>query len=484
MQFIFKGEIRMASVVCMECKTVFSEYSDKCVKCGCPTDYLKTKKENILKELKERDSSKVTYLKECLNHNKEKLNILRKKENDVIGNIEQLLKVEEEELEKALENTENEIVYYKKQLEKYNEDIQKRLNTEIKVREGIDEKIKKCSVFKFKEKELLKDELEKQRGVIRNILDEINSKREENRIKEIISKLYLKKEELSENYFCKEDIFFQNGLAELVRDVEIIFAEYNWAHEFKNKHWENVIEQTSVVNAVEKLLTEGVTYYSYGFPAEVVEEEVCLIISKLAAATKEEILTSSLFLSHMEPEKREIVFWKLKKNHSIAIIENNLDDTEYYYVLSNTEKMHLTEAENERMTLSQKKLERERQIHDEINKLTKAALESSKRSKKDSSITSIELQYIKNLTQKVEELADELKKIEQDDFSSSIKTIDVNKELDLATMQVALELSNAKPKPKDASVIGRAVAGAAVAGPVGAVVGAVSAVDKNIRNKE
>ena len=97
----------MASVVCMECKTVFSEYSDKCVKCGCPTDYLKTKKENILKELKERDSSKVTYLKECQNQNKEKLNILRKKENDVIGNIEQLLKVDEEELEKALENTEN-----------------------------------------------------------------------------------------------------------------------------------------------------------------------------------------------------------------------------------------------------------------------------------------------------------------------------------------------------------------------------------------
>lgn len=42
---------------------------------------------------------------------------------------------------------------------------------------------------------------------------------------------------------------------------------------------------------------------------------------------------------------------------------------------------------------------------------------------------------------------------------------------------------NAKSQ-KDASVIGRGVAGGLVAGPVGAVVGALSAVDKNNRNRK
>lgn len=39
-------------------------------------------------------------------------------------------------------------------------------------------------------------------------------------------------------------------------------------------------------------------------------------------------------------------------------------------------------------------------------------------------------------------------------------------------------------QPKDASVIGRGVVGGIAAGPVGAVVGALSAVDKNNRNKK
>lgn len=42
-----------------------------------------------------------------------------------------------------------------------------------------------------------------------------------------------------------------------------------------------------------------------------------------------------------------------------------------------------------------------------------------------------------------------------------------------------------QPKPKkDASVVGRAVAGGIIAGPAGAVVGALSAVDKNNKNKQ
>ena len=41
-----------------------------------------------------------------------------------------------------------------------------------------------------------------------------------------------------------------------------------------------------------------------------------------------------------------------------------------------------------------------------------------------------------------------------------------------------------KTNKKDASVVGRAVVGGVVAGPAGAVVGALSAVDKNNRNKD
>ena len=41
---------------------------------------------------------------------------------------------------------------------------------------------------------------------------------------------------------------------------------------------------------------------------------------------------------------------------------------------------------------------------------------------------------------------------------------------------------NPSAQPKDASVVGRAVAGAVVAGPTGAIVGAASAIDKKIKN--
>ena len=41
-----------------------------------------------------------------------------------------------------------------------------------------------------------------------------------------------------------------------------------------------------------------------------------------------------------------------------------------------------------------------------------------------------------------------------------------------------------KKDAKDASVIGRAVVGGIVAGPAGAVVGALSAVDKNNKNNQ
>ena len=61
----------------------------------------------------------------------------------------------------------------------------------------------------------------------------------------------------------------------------------------------------------------------------------------------------------------------------------------------------------------------------------------------------------------------------------------------VALTAVASEYSKTHNEPvkkekedKDASVIGRAVAGAVIAGPTGAVVGALSAVDKNNRKKK
>ena len=41
-----------------------------------------------------------------------------------------------------------------------------------------------------------------------------------------------------------------------------------------------------------------------------------------------------------------------------------------------------------------------------------------------------------------------------------------------------------QPKKKDASVIGRGIVGGIVAGPAGAIVGALSAIDKNRKNNK
>ena len=54
----------------------------------------------------------------------------------------------------------------------------------------------------------------------------------------------------------------------------------------------------------------------------------------------------------------------------------------------------------------------------------------------------------------------------------------------LNTFVESLKIPVNELPPKDASVVGRAVAGGIIAGPAGAVVGALSAVDKNNKNRE
>lgn len=58
---------------------------------------------------------------------------------------------------------------------------------------------------------------------------------------------------------------------------------------------------------------------------------------------------------------------------------------------------------------------------------------------------------------------------------------DRNELVEVLTTDPAL---NPKKEEKDASVIGRAVAGQIIAGPAGAVVGALSAVDENNKNRK
>lgn len=55
--------------------------------------------------------------------------------------------------------------------------------------------------------------------------------------------------------------------------------------------------------------------------------------------------------------------------------------------------------------------------------------------------------------------------------------------LDELEFQHNFAMSQLQPKKKDASVIGRGIIGGIVAGPAGAVVGALSAIDKNRKNK-
>ena len=67
------------------------------------------------------------------------------------------------------------------------------------------------------------------------------------------------------------------------------------------------------------------------------------------------------------------------------------------------------------------------------------------------------------------------------------KPITPNSKSTVTRNQVADALtsnSQSASKSKDASVVGRAVAGQIIAGPAGAVVGALSAVDKNNKNKK
>ena len=62
------------------------------------------------------------------------------------------------------------------------------------------------------------------------------------------------------------------------------------------------------------------------------------------------------------------------------------------------------------------------------------------------------------------------------DSYTQMRLAEINRELDKQIKK--------STEPKKASVIGRSVVGGIVAGPLGAVVGAISAADKNNRNKK
>ncbi len=66
------------------------------------------------------------------------------------------------------------------------------------------------------------------------------------------------------------------------------------------------------------------------------------------------------------------------------------------------------------------------------------------------------------------------KKEQEQAFNEAAKALGIN--------NVSPSSINTAPKEKNASVVGRAVAGGIIAGGAGAVVGAISALDKNQKN--
>lgn len=62
-------------------------------------------------------------------------------------------------------------------------------------------------------------------------------------------------------------------------------------------------------------------------------------------------------------------------------------------------------------------------------------------------------------------------------------TKDQQQLIDELEMQHKAHLSQLESQKKEASVLGRGIIGGIIAGPAGAVVGALSAVDKNRKNK-
>lgn len=475
----------MASIVCLECKTIFSEYSDCCIKCGCPTKIIKEKKQEIIKSLleeKEALSPQVLYLKEhCKerqNDYKEKLKILQRKEDRILESVEQQLKDEEK---RALERNANEKSYYVNQLEKYKVDIQCQLKNEIATKKDIEKNLRNCSLFKRKEKEMLKEELEKQERTISRLSSEIDEKKEEKRLEAKIKELAAKEIGLKKEVHEKEQQLLRKELDGLASEVESLFSEYGWANGFTNEIWRRHPEATSVVNIVEKQLTGDALRHNYTVPFEDAKKEIHSIVSKLVYATETDIKTCSAFLSHMPNHEIDSLLWEMKKENYISILENDVDSEKYYYALSAAERKYQEILEEERKEAILQKRRRKREIQSAIHDLKFEKLCSIDRASKYPQKATSEYQLQQVLSKRLDELNAELSNLESTDYSIPTRRTSIDEEMRLVAMQADYE--SLTPQPKDASVIGRAVAGAAVAGPVGAIVGAASAMDKNIRNK-
>ena len=88
-----------------------------------------------------------------------------------------------------------------------------------------------------------------------------------------------------------------------------------------------------------------------------------------------------------------------------------------------------------------------------------------------------EVYYRKCSSEKIKRISEQQQQeLEEEVKKSQEKLFDIQQKL--------VELQNPQQKPKQASVIGRGIAGAAIAGPAGAIVGALSAIDKNNHNNE
>ena len=77
----------------------------------------------------------------------------------------------------------------------------------------------------------------------------------------------------------------------------------------------------------------------------------------------------------------------------------------------------------------------------------------------------------------------EIKDWRMSSASNDAYTAEQQSILDELERQHQFTMNQLRPKKKEANVIGRGIIGGIVAGPAGAVVGALSAIDKNRKNK-
>jgi len=471
----------MGVIFCIECGTSYSDYGEKCIKCGCPAEVSKTyysEQKEILLQKKISMYEKVLEFEKQAVEAKKIQELCEIRENEITLKYTKLIDDEEKKFNERKERYKKEKEEKLEELNKKEAEIYKNLSRCTDEMSEKRERIDKCGIFRQKEKEQLVNQLEMLKTQNKSIVNEL-----ENCRREIGSLNNASCDSSDEEYIERVQELEEKRKAEYCQLAQELYADSSLV--------EKVIQFNEYMSCPVSNAAAELYYfekYNYVIPKKQVEEEVKDIIASLKFVSLEDIIQLSAFLICLEEDDIQKIFLDLQRGYYICHVECELDNSFYYTNISENKRSNILEAEKERkeiadaMRLQQR--ERINQIYDEIHSLTQEAKMCTERSRNNPSRIAIENQVLQQIVNRTEELHEELQSIQNNTSMPKPKTLDVGRELDLATLRTALELSNVKPKTKDASVVGRAVAGAVVAGPIGAVIGAVSAVDKNLRNKK